>query len=59
MDYEAIFLQARSNVLAVWKGLDDALAQGRSDMLDHLEDWNLDTGRSVQTGQLVFWKEFK
>ncbi|CAN5418701.1 hypothetical protein BH10PSE16_BH10PSE16_36790 [soil metagenome] len=59
MDYEAIFLQARSNVLAVWKGLDEALAQGRSDMLDHLEDWNLDTGRSVQTGQLVFWKEFK
>jgi hypothetical protein len=41
----------------VWKGLDDALAAGRSDALDRLEDWNLDTGRSVQTGRLVFWKE--
>jgi hypothetical protein len=57
MDYEAIFEKARSNVLMVWKGLDDALPVGRSDALDKLEDWNLDTGRSVQTGKLVFWKD--
>lgn len=57
MDYEAIYGRARSNVLAVWKGLDDALIEGRSDALDTLEDWNLDTGRSVQTGKLVFWRE--
>lgn len=57
MDYEAIYERARSNVLAVWKGLDDALIEGRSDALDGLEDWNLDTGRSVQTGKLVFWRE--
>lgn len=57
MDYEAIYEKACSNVLAVWKGLDDALAHGRSDALDQLEDWNLDTGRSVQTGRLVFWRE--
>jgi Zinc dependent phospholipase C len=57
MDYEAIYQRARSNVLAVWKGLDDALNEGRSDALDGLEDWNLDTGRSVQTGKLVFWRE--
>lgn len=57
MDYEAIYERARANVLAVWKGLDEALVTGRSDALDRLEDWNLDTGRSVQTGRLVFWKE--
>lgn len=57
MDYEAIYERARENVLAVWKGLDGALVGGRSDALDQLEDWNLDTGRSVQTGRLVFWKE--
>jgi Zinc dependent phospholipase C len=57
MDYEAIYERARANVLAVWKGLDEALGTGRSDALDRLEDWNLDTGRSVQTGRLVFWKE--
>ena len=55
MDYASIYARARSNVLAVWKGLDDALIHGRSDELDQLEDWNLDTGRSVQTGKLVFW----
>jgi hypothetical protein len=57
MDYEAIYQRARGNVLAVWKGLDDALIHGRSDALDQLEDWNLDTGRSVQTDRLVFWEE--
>ncbi len=57
MDYQAIYERARGNVLSVWKGLDDALLAGRSDALDQLEDWNLDTGRSVQTGKLVFWKE--
>lgn len=55
MDYTSIYARARSNVLAVWKGVDDALIHGRSDDLDQLEDWNLDTGRSVQTGKLVFW----
>ncbi|MBS7776797.1 zinc dependent phospholipase C family protein [Acidovorax sp. CCYZU-2555] len=57
MDYLDIYEKAVLNVLAVWKGLDDALIDGRSDALDRLEDWNLDTGRSVQTGRLVFWKE--
>lgn len=57
MEYEAIYEKARSNVLALWKGLDEALVDGRSEALDALEDWNLDTGRSVQTGKLVFWSE--
>jgi hypothetical protein len=56
-DYEEIYARARGNVLTVWKVLDEALVTGRSEALDHLEDWNLDTGRSVQTGRLVFWKE--
>lgn len=57
MDYQDIYEKACANVLAVWRGLDDALVHGRSDALDRLEDWNLDNGRSVQTGRLVFWKE--
>ena len=57
MDYQHLYERACSNVLMVWKGLDDALVHGRSDALDRLEDWNLDTGRSVQTGRLVFWQE--
>ena len=57
MDYEPLFEKARSNVLTVWKALDDALPVGRSDALDKFDDWNLDTGRSVQTGRLVFWKD--
>ena len=44
-------------MLTVWKMLDDALPAGRSDALDRLEDWNLDTGRSMQTGKFVFWEE--
>ena len=57
MDYLPIYERARANILAVWKGLDDALRDGRSDDLDRLEDWNLDTGRSQLTGRLVFWRE--
>lgn len=56
MDYLDLHERARSNVLAVWRGLDEALTKGGSDDLDSLEDWNLDTGRSVQTERLVFWK---
>lgn len=59
MDFEAVYERARRNVLTVWKGLDDALIKGRSDALDRLEDWNLDTGRIVHTGKLVFWSESK
>lgn len=57
MDYQTIYERARGNVLAVWKGLDEALVHGGSDALDRIEDWNLDTGRSLQTERLVFWKE--
>lgn len=57
MDYDALFDKASSNVLTVWKQLDDALVQGRSEALDKWADWNLDTGRTVGSGQLVFWKE--
>lgn len=54
--FDEIYQRALSNVLAVWKGLDDALVRGGSPELDSLEDWNLDTGRSVSTGKLVFWE---
>lgn len=54
--FDEIYQRALSNVLAVWRGLDDALAKGGSPELDSLEDWNLDTGKSVSTGKLVFWE---
>ena len=57
--FDEIYAKARDNVLAIWKGLDDALILGNSPELDRLEDWNLDTGRSVSTGQLVFWGNSK
>lgn len=56
MDLDHLYERARSNVLEMWKGLDAALVHGRSDELDALEDWNLDTGRSVATNRLVLWK---
>lgn len=57
LDYQTIYERARANVLQVWKGIDEALEQGGSEALDSLENWNLDTGRSVLTGRLVFWSE--
>ncbi len=55
IDYLALFERARENVLLVWKGIDEALETGESQFLNTLEDWNLDTGRSVMTGKYVFW----
>lgn len=57
--FDEIYAKARDNVVAIWKGLDDALVLGHSPELGRLEDWNLDTGRSVSTGQLVFWENSK
>lgn len=55
MDLDPLVERARGHVLEVWRGLDEALVHGRSDALDALEDWNLDTGRSLATQQLVLW----
>lgn len=55
MDLDPLYERARANVLEIWRGLDEALVSGRSDALDALEDWNLDTGRSLATQQLVLW----
>lgn len=54
-DLDTLYETARTNVLKMWAGLDEDLVSGRSDALDRLEDWNLDTGRSVSTNKLVFW----
>ena len=55
MDYLPLFERAKRNVLQVWKGIDEALESSESKFLNTLEDWNLDTGRSVSTGRHVFW----
>jgi hypothetical protein len=57
MDFTEIFERARQNVLIVWSGIDLALRDGTSDFLESLEDWNLDTGRSLVTLKHVFWKD--
>ncbi|GKS90136.1 zinc dependent phospholipase C family protein [Acidovorax sp. SUPP2539] len=55
MDYYVLFDKAISNILKVWLGLDSALSRNDTASLAALEDWNLDTGRSVTTGKYVFW----
>lgn len=56
MDYQPLFHRAVENVVEVWKGIDDALHGADLTFLDSLEDWNLDTGRSVATRKFVFWR---
>jgi hypothetical protein len=56
MKYEQLFNRAVSNIVHVWTGIDNALSGKDKSFLDGLEDWNLDTGRSVSTGKYVFWR---
>lgn len=56
MDYDAVFERAISNILKVWLGLENALNGKEAESLAALEDWNLDTGRSLSTGKYVFWR---
>lgn len=55
IDFDQLFDRARDNVTEMWCGLDRALSGADIDALEKLEDWNLDTGRSLATGRLVFW----
>ena len=57
MPYEQVFDRACQNVLNVWQVLDEALQGKGGTALAGMENWNLDTGRSVATGKLLFWKE--
>ncbi len=56
MEYDTLFDRAIANVLTVWAGLDAAIFSAKPQFLTQMTDWNLDTGRSVQTGKLVLWK---
>jgi len=56
IDFDALFDRARDNVIEMWRGLDRSLSGADAGALAKLEDWNLDTGRSLTTGQLVFWR---
>jgi hypothetical protein len=57
LHYDKIFDFACGNVLRVWQGLDRAICANDNSFLDSLEDWDLDTGRSVQSKRYVFWKK--
>jgi hypothetical protein len=56
MSYEELFEQTLANIILVWTGIDLALTSKNMAFVDGLEDWNLDTGRSVSTGKYVFWR---
>ncbi len=56
MKYEQLFNRAVANIIHVWTGIDNALTGKDRAFMDGLEDWNLDTGRSVSTGKYVFWR---
>lgn len=56
MKYEQLFDRAVVNIISVWSGIDNALSGSNRAFLEVLEDWNLDTGRSVSTGKYVFWR---
>ncbi len=55
MDYETLFELAVKNIVHVWKGIDAALNGENYSFVETLEDWNLDTGRSVAINKYVFW----
>ena len=56
MNYDAMFDRACGNVLTVWEGLDAALQGTDTRFIDQLQDWNLDTGKTVADGEYVFWR---
>ena len=56
MKYEQVFDRAVTNIIHVWRGVDNALSGKDLTFLDGLQDWNLDTGKSVSTGKYVFWR---
>lgn len=51
LNYDAIFERACGNVLTVWEGLDTALQGTDTRFIDQMQDWNLDTGKSVAHGE--------
>lgn len=59
MNYKQLFDRAVENVIQVWTGIDNALCGKDKSFMDGLEDWNLDTGKSVSTNNYVFWKNQK
>lgn len=56
MNYTQLFDRAVKNTIEVWTGIDNALSGTNRRFMDDLEDWNLDTGKSVSTNKYVFWK---
>ena len=56
MKYDQLFDRAVANIIQVWTGIDNALSGKDKAFLNDLEDWNLDTGKSVSTGKYVFWR---
>lgn len=61
MDYGVVFDRAVVTVAGLWGTLSDALAAtGPDDVeaaLERFPDANLDTGRDIATGKLLFWRD--
>jgi len=53
--YDALFDAGAARVLAQWGHAVRAVRDGNRSGLDHVGDWNLDTGGDNVAGNLVFW----
>jgi len=56
MGYQALFDRAVENIITVWQGVEGAIEGKSTVFIDGLENWNLDTGKALETGKYVFWR---
>ena len=56
MHYDDLFNQAVDNVLTFWSQLAVGVSQPEAPIFAQLGQWNLDTGKDIQTDQYVFWE---
>lgn len=57
IDYDALFEKALANVSDLWLTIDGGLTGRDPGPLHALQNWNLDTGRAVPGGEMIFWEE--
>jgi len=56
MHYDDLFNQTVDNVLTFWSRLAVGASQPEAPIFAQLGQWNLDTGKDIQTDQYVFWE---
>ncbi|KHS91813.1 hypothetical protein RC86_09425 [Pectobacterium brasiliense] len=56
-NYDDVFDLAVTHVVEAWRLVAASVEKSDVDALSFFGHWNLDTGRDVNTGKLVYWKE--